>query len=145
MTVVFDPVFQAVPSPVIPGQWQTWTIDDSSIVYQTIQARTLQQVLNARSRISRARFIRTPRSSMCSSASGRSFHPRTPIVSYVDAVHLAFDGGACRHRFRAAAVGPTPVPPITTADEYATPRNTPLVVGAASGVLLNDSAQAATR
>ena len=42
-------------------------------------------------------------------------------------------------------VPPTPVAPATAADEYATPQNTPLVVGAPSGVLLNDSAQAATR
>ena len=58
--------------------------------------------------------------------------PRSRIVSYVDAVHLSSNGGErARHQFRPAAVPPTPVAPATAADEYATPRNTPLVVGAA--------------
>ena len=35
MTVVFSPNLQGRERPVIPGQWQSWLINDSTIVWQT--------------------------------------------------------------------------------------------------------------
>jgi hypothetical protein len=115
MTVIFEPIFQGA---LIPGQWQTWTINDSAVVYQTRANAVCNQVTQCSFADFKAAY---PRAAFFDAQLGVGSFTSLPqpILSYVDAVHLSFTGGAVNTDFDVSA---TPVAPVATPDEYATPQ-----------------------